>query len=118
MDRGAWSAVVPGLAKSQTHLSTYTYVCVCVCVCVRVYIYIYIYIMFSSLWGESKLAKMACSGSVTQHFANDDYVTAEITCSTAHACHKVYVIAEIMYSAVHGCHELLAWSQVVCNMCM
>ena len=30
------------------------------------------------VWGESKLAKMACSGCLVPHFINNDYVTAEI----------------------------------------
>ena len=46
------------------------------------------------LGGESKLAKMARSGSLTARFVNNNYVTAEIT-----------------YSAAHGRHEILAWSQ-------
>ena len=37
-------------------------------------------------WGESKLAKMACSGSVATCFINKDHVTAEIIYSTAHVC--------------------------------
>ena len=40
---------------------------------------------------------MACSGFLTSPFVNNDYVTAELICSAAHACHKV-----------------LAWSRVVC----
>ena len=40
------------------------------------------------MWGESKLAKMACSCSLTPHFVNNDYVTAEIIYRTAHAHHK------------------------------
>ena len=35
--------------------------------------------------GESKLAKVACIGSLTPHFVKDDYVTPERVCSTAHA---------------------------------
>ena len=31
------------------------------------------------VWGKSILAKMACSGSLTPHFVNNDYVTAEIS---------------------------------------
>ena len=95
-------------ACKESDKTEHIYIRVCVCVCV--------YVMLTLCgWGESKLSKMACSGSVTPHFANDDYITA---CSTAHAYHKVYVIAEIVYSTVRGCHELLAWSQAVCNMCM
>ena len=35
--------------------------------------------------GESKVAKVACIGSLTPHFVKDDYVTPERVCSTAHA---------------------------------
>ena len=42
-----------------------------------------------ALWGESKLAKVACSGSLTPRFVNEDYVIAELTCSTAHVRHEV-----------------------------
>ena len=54
MDRGAWSATVPGLAKSQTRLSTYTYVCVCAYVCVytHTHTHIYIYMKYLALCGE------------------------------------------------------------------
>ena len=41
------------------------------------------------MWGESKLAKMVCSGSLTPRFVNNDYVKAEITHSTAPVCHEV-----------------------------
>ena len=41
------------------------------------------------MWGESKLAKMVCSGSLTPCFVNNDCVTAEIIYSTAHAHYKV-----------------------------
>ena len=41
---------------------------------------------------------MACSGSLTPCFVYNDYVTAQIAYSTAHACHKV-----------------LTWSWVVCS---
>ena len=44
------------------------------------------------VWGESKLAKMECSESLTPHFVNGDHVTAEA-----------------IYSTVHACHEVLAW---------
>ena len=37
------------------------------------------------MWRESKLAKMACSSSLAPRLVNNDYVTAEITYSTAHA---------------------------------
>ena len=43
-------------------------------------------------------------------FVKNDYVTAEITYSIAHACHKVNVTAEISFSTVHMHHKVLAWS--------
>ena len=33
--------------------------------------------MVTCLWGESKLAQVACSGFLTPRFINKDYVTAE-----------------------------------------
>ena len=63
------------------------------------------------MWEESKLAKMACSGSLAPRFVNNDYAIAEITYSAAQACQEVYVIAEIICSTVHVHHEVLAWSQ-------
>ena len=39
--------------------------------------------------GESKLAKMACSGSLAPHFLNNDYVTAETIYNTACVHHEV-----------------------------
>ena len=44
----------------------------------------------TTVWEESKLAKMACSGFFAPCFINNDYVTAEIICSTAHARHEVF----------------------------
>ena len=48
------------------------------------------------LQGKSKLAKLAQPVSLTPNplvlapwFVNNDYVTGEITYSTAHACHEV-----------------------------
>ena len=41
------------------------------------------------VWGESKLAKMVRSGSLTPRFVNNDCVATEIVYSTAHACYKV-----------------------------
>ena len=43
-------------------------------------------------------------------FVNIDYVTAEVTYSTAHACHKVNITAEISFSTVHVHHKALSWS--------
>ena len=65
------------------------------------------------MWGESKLAKMACSGSLAPRFVIDDYATAEITYSTAHACQEVYVTAESICNTVRVRHEVLTWSQVL-----
>ena len=50
------------------------------------------------MWGEGKLVKMACSGSLTRHFVNNGYVTDEI-----------------IHNTVHVHHEALTWSQVVCG---
>ena len=45
---------------------------------------------------------MVCSGSLVSHFVNNDYITAEITYGTAHACHKVYVTVEVAYGIAHA----------------
>ena len=42
-----------------------------------------------TLWGESKLGKMACSGSLAPHLVNNNCVSAEVIYTTAHAHHKV-----------------------------
>ena len=39
------------------------------------------------MWGERKLAKTVCSGSLAPRFINNDYVTAEIIYSTVHEHH-------------------------------
>ena len=39
--------------------------------------------------GKSKLAKMACSDSLAPQFINNDHVTAEPVCSTAHVPQEV-----------------------------
>ena len=41
------------------------------------------------LWGRSKLANLACSGSVAPSIVNNDYVTAEIIYSTGHVHDEV-----------------------------
>ena len=45
------------------------------------------------VWRESKLAQVACSGSLIPHFVNEDYVTPEI-----------------IYSPVYVHYEILTWS--------
>ena len=40
--------------------------------------------MAARLWGESRLAQVVCSGSLTPRFVNKDCVTAEITYSAVH----------------------------------
>ena len=66
-------------------------VCVCVCVCVCEHTW------FLLVRGESKLVKMACSGSLAPCFIND--------------VNKDYATAEITYITVHAHQEALAWSQ-------
>ena len=53
------------------------------------------------LWGDSKLAKMACSGSLAPHFVNNDYVTAEIPYSTLH--HELFVCSHATWCGMHIC---------------
>ena len=64
------------------------------------------------LWGQSKWAKVACSGSLAACFVNNDYVTAEIIYSTAHVCHEFCLTAEITYSTAYAHHKVLTWSWV------
>ena len=40
-------------------------------------------------WGETKLAKTVCSGSLAPRFVNNDCVAAEIIHSMAHVHHEV-----------------------------
>ena len=47
---------------------------------------------------------MECSGSLAPPFVNNDYVTAEIICSTAHACQEVLTRSEPL--CVAGIDEL------------
>ena len=51
--------------------------------------------------GESKLAKMACSGSLAPHFLKNDYVTAETIYNTACVHHEV--LGHGLLCAVHPC---------------
>ena len=56
------------------------------------------------LWGDSKLSKMAWSGSLTARFVNN-YVTAEITYSTAHAHHEI-----LPWSQAALCHKPVSFT--------
>ena len=42
-------------------------------------------------WGETKLSKTVCSGSLAPRFVNNDCVAAEITHSMAHVHHEAPV---------------------------
>ena len=52
------------------------------------------------VWGESKLAKMVRSGSLTPRFVNNDCVATEIVYSTAHAGYKVLSLGHRMFCAL------------------
>ena len=54
---------------------------------------------------------MACLGSHTPRFVNNDYVTAEIIYSPAHVHLEVYVTAEITYSIRQVHHKVLTCSR-------
>ena len=56
------------------------------------FIYIYIY---SDGWGERKLAKIACSGSLAAHFINNDYIRAEIIYSGVHTFRRYWLGQEL-----------------------
>ena len=57
-----------------------------------------------AMWGESKLAKMACSGSLTPHFVNNDYkswdllkhcaCTSQGTCLLMSCCQVESVVSD------------------------
>ena len=53
----------------------------------------------SHVWGENKLAKMVCSGSLAPRFVNNDCAAAEI-----------------IYSMVRVRHEVPSWLGVQCCM--
>ena len=70
--------------------------------------------------GESKLAKMGCSGSLSPHFANSNYVTAEIIRSTARAPPRVVTWLPVVFGgyiwappketvALLLCHSCVRW---------
>ena len=59
------------------------------------------YLELFTLRGESKLAKMACSGSLTPRFSNNGDGTTEIICSTVHACVTRY---SLDYGTLCGMH--------------
>ena len=51
---------------------------------------------------------MAYPGPLAPHFVNNDYVTAEVIYSTAHACHEVVTWSRVVYGMHMWC---------VCDMC-
>ena len=58
------------------------------------------FVWANKLWGESKIVKMACSGSLTPSFVNNDYVTTEIIYRVVHSCHEVYSLGQRSLCAV------------------
>ena len=75
------------------------------------------------VWGESKLAKKVCSGSLTPCFVNNDYVTAEISYTTERASHEVPAWSQVTvrgYTCVSFTMKVLAaavlglhWSDIM-----
>ena len=61
----------------------------------------------TQVWGERKLAKMACSGSPAPHFLNNDYVTAEIICSTVYVSWGTCLVVEyfVGYPCMSSTHK-------------
>ena len=57
-----------------------------------------------TLWGERKLAKMACSGSLAPCFINND-CNIDITYSTGHACHEVVACHRLLYFVWFACRS-------------
>ena len=68
------------------------------------------------MWGESKLVKMACSDSLAPRFVSNGYVTAELTCSTAHACQEVLTWSRVLrvYGYVSSTHKVAGIPAVSC----
>ena len=76
------------------------------------------------MWGKSKLAKVACTGSLAPHFVKDDYVTPERVFSTAHACQELFAESGAAF-ARNACRSFtvkalaaaapeLHWSMTLC----
>ena len=66
--------------------------------------------------GESKLAKMACSGSLAPHCVNNDYVTAAMIYSTAHARHELLARHGLLGAVrIYELH-LQKWQHFCCSM--
>ena len=73
------------------------------------------------VWGESKLVKMAWSGSLAPHFLSHVYVTTEIIYSTVHVPHEVLAWSQTTLccrhiwdppknpAAFYGCHDCVYW---------
>ena len=68
------------------------------------------------MWGESKLVKMACSDCLAPRFVSNGYVTAELTCSTAHACQEVLTWSRVLrvYGYVSSTHKVAGIPAVSC----
>ena len=54
------------------------------------------------MWGESTLAKVACAGSLAPRAVNDDYVTPELICSTAHARKQLLAVSHAAFVRLAG----------------
>ena len=55
--------------------------------------------------GESKLAKVVCSGSLLPRFINNDYVTAEIIYNTVQGHHRHSALGHWLLCSVHLCEH-------------
>ena len=64
-------------------------------------------------WGESKLAKMSCSGSVATCFINNDHVTAEIIYSTARVCHEVLTWSRVTLCCTYIWASPIKWGELL-----
>ena len=56
------------------------------------------------MWREIKLAKVACSGSLTLHFVNHDCVIAETIYSTAHARRGTCLVRAVLCASLCALH--------------
>ena len=72
--------------------------------------------LISILWGESKLVKMAWSGSLTAGFINNNYVTTEITAHGHHlvtSCVMPYAHQSFTMKALAAMALGLRWSGIM-----
>ena len=63
------------------------------------------------MWGE-QVSQDGVLSSLTPHFVYKDYVTAEITCSSAQARHKVLTWSWVLWVCVSSTHKAVGMTTV------